>query len=296
MQLPNEIIQIIFNFIKKITDKRQFLKTCNIYNNLLKGLIVNLNECELEYFGIGHIPHCISGTSRMNYQKYLLKRNYCVEKFTIELCYDSYFNMIPKSYFNRRNEVIIRLLVKHGKLKLLKFAARNYLSLSSFTFLMATEYGQLKIIKWLKRKNYILNMNMDSRIFSFAALHGHLHVIKWFMKKGHKWNAETCAYAALNGHLDVLKFARENGCEWTINTSAYAAYYGHLDVLKWAVENGAEWGIWTCANAAINGQLNILKYARENGCEWDSKTWRGAIKNGNINVINWLKENNCPII
>ena len=110
MNIPNELIITIFNFIEKITDKRQFLKTCKLYNNLTKGLITNLNECELEYFKKRNI---IAETPKMYYSHYLSIRDYCVERFTIELCYDGYFDMIPISYFNNNNEVLIRLLIKH---------------------------------------------------------------------------------------------------------------------------------------------------------------------------------------
>ncbi len=291
--LPNELVIIIFKFIEKITDKRQFLRTCNFYNNLLKGLIVNLNECEIEYFSGENVPHSIEQTSNMDYQKYLSKRDYCVEKFSIELCYDSYFGMIPISYINKNNEVIIRLLIKHGKLELLQIAFDNSIVFDNFTFLIASEHEQLEVLKWLKNKGIFNDRSISC---SLAALNGHLETIKWLKQNGCLWNVNTCAYAAFNGHLDVLKWIRENGCAWTFNTVAFAAFNGHLKVIKWAMENGSEWGIWTCANAAENGHLDVLKYARENGCEWDTKTWHNAIKNGNIDVINWLKENNCPII
>ncbi len=293
MQLPNELIIIIFNYIDKITDKRQFLRTCNTYNNLLKGLIINLNDCELKYFERSNILFCFDGTSNMNYEKYLLKRDYCVERFTIELCYDSYFDMIPMSYFNEKNEVIIRLLVKHGKLELLQIAIDNSIVLGNFTCLMASEYGQLDVLKWLKTKCIF---NTTPKICSFAALHGHLETLKWLRQNGSFWDQQTCANAAFNGHLEVIKWAREYGCDWTLNTIAYAAYNGHLEIIKWARENGAEWEYWTCANAAKNGHLNVLKYARENDCNWNSTTWYDALENGNVDVINWLKENNCPTI
>ena len=37
--LPHEIVLEIFNNIQKITDKRQFLRTCKTYNNITKQLM-----------------------------------------------------------------------------------------------------------------------------------------------------------------------------------------------------------------------------------------------------------------
>ena len=290
MDLPNELIITIFNFITKITDKRQFIKTCKLHNSLLKHLITNMNECELDYFRKSDLPRSIVQTYNMYYPEYLSKREYCVERFTIELCYDSYFDRIPISYFHKYNEVIIRLLIKQGNLELLQIAFENLCKLDGMSCLIATEYGQINVLKWLKKKN-IFNNSHNNCVF--AALYGHLNILIWLRKKGCIWDTETCAYAALNGHLDVLKWSRENGCVWTLNICAYAAYSGHLNVLKWARDHGASWGTWTCANAAMNGHLDVLKWARNNGCPWNEDTWIYAQQNGNLDVINWLRENSC---
>ncbi len=131
--LPDEIILVIFNFIKKITDKRQFLKTCSKYNNLTKELFeISENNSKLNLYG-----KTIS--------------EYSMEKFTLELCCDGYFNMIPKKYFNERNGVIIGLLVIYGKLELLKFAINNGCRFDYDTCILAAENGHLDVIKWAFR-------------------------------------------------------------------------------------------------------------------------------------------------
>ena len=71
MDLPNELIITIFNFITKITDKRQFIKTCKLHDSLLKNLITNMNECELDYFRKSNLPHSIMQTHNMNYDVHL---------------------------------------------------------------------------------------------------------------------------------------------------------------------------------------------------------------------------------
>ncbi len=304
MDIPNELIILIFKFIKKITDKRQFLKTCKLHNTLLKGFITEISESELDYFEIiidginesynlnENSDHVDIFEKKLYYHRYLSKRNYCVEKFMMELCYDEYFNMIPLSYLseNMDNTVIIKLLIKYGKLELLQLAITRELSKLRICEL-AAESGQLNILKWLLKNGY--DWEQDRSICATASLNGHFDVLKWVRKNYFEWDKFTCSFAARNGHLDILKWARENGCEWDELTCAYAAKNGHLNVLKWARENGCEWNDKTCTFAARNGHLHVLKWARENGCEWDSGTCSLAAANNHLDVLIWARENGC---
>ncbi len=288
--LPNELIIIIFNFIKKITDKRQFIRTCKLHDNLLKGSITEINECELDYFrvnfmNIGYIEKSIY------YTNYLKKRNYCVEKFMMELCYDSYFNMIPLSYIieNMGNNVIINLLIKHGKLELLKLVVNQDIE-KLRPCLLAAESGNLDILKWLIENKYYIN----NHICEVAALNGHIDIIKWIWENNYFWDDKTCSFAAINGHLEIIKWARANGCDWNKNVCSNAAEFGHLNVLKWARKNGCEWDAKTCASAAFNNHLNILIWARENSCEWDNNTIKYSITNNSVDTLKWARDNGCP--
>ncbi len=311
MDIPNELTLIIFNFIKKITDKRQFIRTCKLHNTLLKGLITKMSESELDYFGINNNKnnnHVDILEKKVYYSNYLNKRNYCVEKFMMELCYDSYFNMIPLSYLteNIGNIVIIKLLIKYGKLELLQLVlnckpaklrlCKLAVESEQFTKLrlceLAAESGQLNILKWLFENGYYLGWGY--RICATAALNGHFDILKWAREQGCEWDKETCAYAAKYGDLDILKWARKNGCEWDNSTCSFAASGGHLNVLKWARENGCNWDYNTCSAAASQNHLNVLKWARENGCEWNKNTIFHAKANESLDTLKWASENGCP--
>ncbi len=291
MYIPNELVIVIFNFIKKITDKRQFLKTCKLHNTLLKGFITEMSESELNYFKIS--DNDVGYDEKIIYHHtYLLKRNYCVEKFMMELCYDLYFNMIPKTYLtqNMNNPVIIKLLIKYGKLELLQLAINN--KSPNFLFCgLATEAGQLNILIWLIANGY--SGGLVNTICPIAARNGHLHILKWARENGGcGWSSNTCLIAAKKGHLHILKWAKESGYDWNNKICENAAFNGHLHVLKWARENGCDWGK-TCAFSTVNGHLNVLKWARENGCDWDSETCSHTAFNNHLNCLIWARENGC---
>ncbi len=289
--LPNELIIIIFNYIKKITDKRQFLKTCKLHNTLLKGLIMEMSESELDYLMVD-INNVDYVRRVIYYYDYLKKRDYCVEKFMMELCYDSYFDMIPLSYItgNMNNATIIKLFIKYGKLELLKLIVNEEFSYIR-PCLLAAESGSLDILMWLTENKYI----WDNRICAIAALNGHFDIIKWARVNNYSWDM-TCSYAAKKGHLEIIKWVRANGGDWDKNVCSNAAEFGHLNVLKWARENGCDWDAQTCASAAFNNHLDILIWARENGCKWDENTIKYAITNKSFDTLKWARENGCPDI
>jgi len=268
--LPDELIITIFDSISLITDKRHFLRVCKKYNSLTKQ-------------------------SFMEYEKnYKIKDfdkidKYCVEKFTLELCYDGYFENIPFNYIFSNNKVLVKCLSYFGNIKLLVLLKDKDYNLSNVCE-FAARNGHLDVLKWARENA----CDWDVNTCLYAGMNGHLKVLQWLRANGCPWNSDTCAYAALNGHLDVLKWARENGCDWDIWTCANAALNGHLEVLKWARKNGCEWNSWTCTKAAFNGHLEVLKWARENGCDWNSNTCTKAVLNGHLEVLKWARENGCP--
>ncbi len=269
--LPNEIILLIFDKILKITDKRQFLKTCNKYNKLTKYAFT---KYENDYRVMDFIE---------NY------KSYSVEKFTLELCHDKYFDMIPNSYITPINKIIVKALVIFNCLPKLKIAKENGCKFDLICY-YSSIFGHLDILKWARENNYY----WDSLICSNAAFNGHFEFLKWARENGCNWTTNTCSYAARNGHLEILKWARENGCNWNVETCFYAARQGHLEILKWARENGCDWDKKTCILAACNGHLDILKWARENGCDWDSNVCHIASQNGHLELLKWAIDNGCP--
>ncbi len=185
--LPYDLIPIIFNYIGKITDKRQFLRTCKSYNKITKHLFkIAERNFKMDEF-------------------HKIKRN-CVEKFTLELCYDSYFDMIPRRYFCKNNTILRQVLTLYGKLELLRFAIKRGCAL-------------------------------NSSICSFAARYGQLHILKWAIENNCGWNLGISSWAAINGHLHILKWAIRNGCHWSYDISYLALQNGHFDIVKWIIKH-----------------------------------------------------------
>ncbi len=194
--LPNEIIPIIFGFIQKITDKRMFIRTCKIYNNLTKILIkkVELNNLTRRKLSL--------------YISYLKHNAYTVERFTLELCFDSYLDLIPMSYINRNNVIIIDVAIIWNNIKLLEMAINNGCELSYYNRMLIIDYDRLDMIKLLGDKI--------------------------------KWDKNTSARAISNGKLDIIIWAKQNNLELDIRrVHEIAIIYGQLNIVKWTVlENG----------------------------------------------------------
>ena len=165
--VPLDIIIIIFSHIEKITDKRQFTRTCITYNNSTKKLI-EIAESEIK------IKTKIKENSK--YLKYTKK--YSVEKFTLELCNDSYFNLIPMSYLNPKNNIIIIASAIYGQEKLFKLAMKNGCDID--------------ITK--KKRN----------VCDFAAIGGNLNILKIARLNGCEWREKTFELAAQSNNFHIM--------------------------------------------------------------------------------------------
>ncbi len=245
--LPNELILIIFELISKITDKRQFLKTCKKYNIITKKSFYNYeNNYKIEKFD--------------------KIEKYSVEKFTLELCHDKYFEMIPESYIVANNGILIETLVFFDYLPLLILAKENGCNLDNVCSFAAFN-GKLEILKWMKEKSCVFG----PRDIMHVIQNGHLEVLKWI-----------CS------NYNIGEFVKERLCD-------YAAFYGQLDILKWTHENDYTWDRLTCSNAAKNGHLECLKYLRLNGCEWNNYVYLNANEYKHMELLKWAMENGCPV-
>ncbi len=270
--LPNELIIIIFNYIQKITDKRQFTKTCSKFNNITKKIINNIETS----ITIGHFKN--ANVVHLN--------KYCVEKFTLELCNDNYFNLIPESYLNPNNTVIVKALTVHGQLELLQLAVSNGCSLIK-------KNRENKLTK--KPTWYINNGNDDSNACVHAAISGNLDILQWIKKNKCKFTPRVCANASRYGNLNILKWALENNCPIDKYMYINAGRNGHLHILKYLIKkyNHKYMLYEVCKAAARNGHLDILKWAIQYGHLFDSHTYYAANDGEHFEIINWLKENGC---
>ncbi len=276
--IPNDIIPIIFNFITLITDKRQFLRTCKRINNITKKLMVKYeNNFEVEYF-----PKI---------------ETYCVEKFTLELYNDKYFRLMPMSYINVNNNIIVDTLVMSGNIELLKISANNGCDLRNenrFVNIhhMDNQYDYERFFSIIFGNK--CNIRQIADIFSLAAHYGHLNILEFLVYQGCKPIWISALMAAKNGQLDTLKWLKTNNCEFTHYVSAIASLYGHYDVIKWLIQIDC---ISHLASkfAGRKGYVNILELLKENKCKISSKVGSEAAGNGHINVLEWLRKNNYII-
>ncbi len=317
--LPPDIILIIFNYIKKITDKRQFLRTCKLCNYLTKDLIKIAEKKFFDNFvsnerNIKTLCYCPN--TKIN----KIKKDKLI-KFTLEICSDEYFHLLPLSYLNSNNNQIVGFLVDYNKFELLQIAFKNGCNISKVCWI-AMSNGYLEMFKWAIKNNYkwdgskfgiaAQNNHVDiieyvikyvkkydwtleeyDSICAHATLSGNLDLVKLLVRHGFTLSTKTCAWAAKSGHLHILKWLRKYNCPWDSETCSMAALNGHLDILKWARENSCPFNVTTCSNAAKKGHLHILKWARENGFPWNMNTCNMAAKGGYLHILEWAMANGC---
>ncbi len=182
--LPNEIILEIFFYILKITDKRQFLKTCVLYNNITKRSMDNFE------FNYNNLPH-------FEYQD-----PYSMENFTLELCHDSYFNLIPEHYIDKSNYNLIPCLSYYNCLPLLESAHEKGCDIDD-VIMYAAYGGHIDIIKWSIKMG-----QGDGMLLYYTVEGGHFHLLKWLHEIDYDFNL-LCDHAIEYEQIEMLKYAVE---------------------------------------------------------------------------------------
>ncbi len=266
--LPNEIILIVFGYIQKVTDKRQFLRTCILYNKITKQSLVNFeNDMYNIYFHKLYdahrdvlIPFNFDGVFKQF--KHTINK-LCPEKFMIELSHDGYPDLINKSCLNVVDNVLLIII----------FAS----------------YGNVELLE------YVINEDTETKLISsYGARNGHISVIEFCKDKGYTIGLQVCSRAANNGHINVLKWYIENGYVWHEHSSTFAAYYGHVEVIRWIIDSGLKLHPQIIGSVAIYGHINILELWAEKNYLFNISTCQNAAYGGQLNALKWLKQNKYP--
>ncbi len=235
-KLPNEIILLIFELISKITDKRQYLRTCNRYNKITKQLI--------KYYEDNFI---VEDFGRITC--------YCVNKFSLELCHDKYFDMIPEHYIFPDNMFLMQALAFFGDTIILDRLAN--ISRSYYRLICRLNFRSLG--------NQL--SNLENSLSRYAILNNQLDVLIW-IKNNYSLAASACNMAIGKGNLEILRWLNQNGRYFDKQSIHLACCHGNLPCIKFVYDHtySQEWNRRTCDEITRHGNIELLNWARENGC------------------------------
>jgi hypothetical protein len=281
-------------------------------NGYKMGSDVFINACDYGNFEImkwtykhgekyderfAHNPHCsdikfITKNSNLKVFKWLSKR-YIIDEYTIlDAAYYGHMDIVKYilngKLFNQGQayEEIIGMAIEYGNIKNIKWLKKKGAFMGLY-FTPAT--GNLKMMRWLKKNNCQWGHND----FTYAVRYGNLKNMKWLKKYNCPWDALTFQVAALNGTLKNMKWLKKKGCPWNEETFKYAVINGTLKNMKWLKENNCPWNEKTFKVAVEHGSLNVMKWLKKNGCPWNEQTFIVDCYIGNHKIVKWLTENGC---
>ncbi len=139
----------------------------------------------------------------------------------------------PKKLKHKEKEDLIDEAIKIGNIDFVKYLHSIDYTFSKKTTIIATQSGQLEILKWLCEK-------WAPRVYLRCchAIHGeHLHIIEWLQNNGCPPDEYTFATATKYNKLNVIKWLHNNGYIWDYETTDNAIKYCNLEILRYAVEN-----------------------------------------------------------
>ncbi len=214
--LPNELIIEIFELIHLITDKRQFLKTCTHYNDLTKPSIFN---CERNY-----------GTILVGKQT-----EKGINKFTLELCNDRYFNLIPNHYIIPENKWLVSHLAYYNIIPLLEIAKLKGCDLTSVIDYGALG-GHISVIEW-GRQNGSHEWFHEWFVGPFAIISGNINMLEWLHNNEHNFSTFSLNYAIERDKFEAVKFLHGIGCVFNNESYKMALKKDNKEIINYLLDN-----------------------------------------------------------
>jgi hypothetical protein len=271
--------------ILKQVSKEWYKEHKNYSNILIKEIAVH--DAEL-------IPHLVASDIRLPKEIHtwiIQSGSLPILKWLEENGYKIYDEPYVAYQSNENTYHLADIATEKGDLNIMKWIHSKNCFHDYLTFSKASKNGNLENMKWLLS----INFKFDRETFDDAALNGNLENMKWLKSQGCFVSTRTLSYAALNGNLDNMKWLLSNGCDPEYDGSVFyqAIVNGNLENMKWLKEAGCRFDDFSFKTAARYGNLETMKWLKEQGCEFYRGTFEAAAKNGNIKNMEWLKDQGC---
>jgi hypothetical protein len=146
----------------------------------------------------------------------------------------------------------------------------------------ACRSGNIELLEWLKKNNYLTSYNSNGTIlvnsctsgFDTASARGHVEVLDWLIKN--------------NLPLEYTHIAMDQ-----------ASWYGHVNVLEWWLNSGLPLKYTTGINqASWNGHFNVLEWWKTSGLllKYNEDAIVVGISENKIKVLEWWKDSGLRLI
>ncbi len=210
-------------------------------------------------------------------------------------CQWGHINMVKWLFHHKKEKKIktsIAIASERGYLDILKFIYNiKEESFSDFTLLWACGEGHLDIVKWYYR---LTRKGLNSECFDLAVKYKQMKIVRFLEKKDIYPGINGYRHAAENGDFKMIKWLYDNVPIYTDSVCLLdSAVRGtNLELIKWLVEHKfypvVDAGILD--TAASTGKLEILKYLYEISDETYVPSVV-ATREGHLHIIKWLYYN-----
>jgi ankyrin repeat protein len=196
------------------------------------------------------------------------------------------------------NESTCEYAAKSGHLEVLKYVHENGLKFNAVTFINAVRNNHLDVLKYL-----VTDMRLNDRgtyatvgLCTLAAANGNIKMIKYLRKNNYVCTGDgdnACVSAAKNGQLECLKFLMCDRGMVSDEISTAAANQGHFEVLKYLCDSGRPISPNISSDIIKSHcpesvKIEMIEYMRDHGYGPDAYSINISVKQGNFEVLKYL--------
>jgi len=271
-----ELTYKICSDIVRITDLRNLARVSTEFNKICTKCIPKLEDSYKQKY-----PNLI-------FTKYLDKIT--IEKYTIEIILDEYYDQLPEKYYNKDNTIICVMLSFKERFDLLKYAQSKSCPITNDIIKCAAYVGRIDMIQWAIENIPNIEISKEyANICINLSYNGHIDVLDWMRNNNYDIIIpDICSYAGRKGQLHVYQWLKTHNYELNYGIVDSAAANGHIHVLEWAHENNYIKNNNFCVTAAIYGQTKILQWALDHKYTIENINCKDVIECGHIHVLQWL--------
>ena len=173
-------------------------------------------------------------------------------------------------YLLGRNEIKMTIwAAKKGKLELYKWAEREYGYIDN-NILIAAQYDQIKIVKYLVELHMIDLHKNDDYVLKLSITKGNLLIVKYLIEHGADIDI-ALIWSIFHNQFQIMKYLVESGADIHVQSERAlldSVGQGHLRIVKYLIEKGANIHANNekeLTSAIANGDFDMVKCLVENG-------------------------------
>jgi hypothetical protein len=182
------------------------------------------------------------------------------------------------------DEEILYLLLKKYKMEMLKIHFEKVQIIPEFTYQVAIEENDLKMLKFLIKNNVIPTEENIHQIY----IVGDITTINFFVNYGYLPNSDDITNVIKRGNISIFQYLHQNDNSVIHKSKKLIFKYGNIIFIDYLHQNGIVLSKKHSLKFVKYNNLDGLRFLKNHNISYDENIMNYAIKKNNFRMIQYL--------